>query len=241
MGGFAAIVDWERPIEPAAIERLLAPIPHRAPWGTARTVFRCAALGEARSGPGDGSPSVTTCGRFSIVGDLRLWDRQSLESRAGGRESASGLDDRGLLLAAYARTGIGFLDDVDGDFAFVIWDDARQRILAVRDRFAVEPLFFELTPTGIRLATEQKQLLTAATEPVRPNDRAVAEFLTNRYRDSRPHVLRRALKRRAGRIRTCRAGPSDQAKLLGTLLRTHGSQEREGHRRPVPRATDRVR
>ena len=185
MGGFAAIVDWERPIEPAAIERMLTPIPHRATGGTAHTAFRHAALGEARTEQGDGSPSVTTRGRFSIVGDLRLWNRQSLESRAGGRGSASGLDDRELLLAAYARTGIGFLDDVDGDFAFVIWDNERHRILAVRDRFAVKPLFFEPTPTGVRFATEQKQLLATTVEPVRPNDRAVAEFLTNRYREPR--------------------------------------------------------
>lgn len=185
MSGFAAAIDWRDPVNADVVESMLGLVPHRANNGSDRLAFTHAALGEARS---EGSPnpsSVSHVGRFSIVGDLRLWARQGLRARAGGSAAAEGLDDRQLILAAYARTGIGFLDDLDGDFAFVIWDDERHRLLAVRDRFGAKPLFFSQTPTGLRLASEPKQLLAVSTAPVEPSDQKIFEFLAEQHRSSR--------------------------------------------------------
>ena len=117
MGGFAVAIDWKRNNVAAQIGPMLALIPHRATHGTATEAFEHATLGEARTDPHDGPTTVTSVGRFSIVGDLRLWDRHGLCSRAGGSSVTEGMSDRELILAAYARTGIGFLDDLDGDFA----------------------------------------------------------------------------------------------------------------------------
>ena len=184
MGGFAVDIDWTRPVTTRVVDSMLDLVPHRARGGSARLGFAHAALGEARSGAPEGPLSVTTTGRFSLVGDLRLWAREGLRSRAGGLAATEGLNDRQLILAAYARTGIGFLDDLDGDFAFVIWDDERQRALAVRDRFGVKPLFFTRTRDRIRIASQPKQLLATSTAPIEPCDRMVFEFLTEQHQSS---------------------------------------------------------
>ena len=68
---------------------------------------------------------------------------------------------------------------------FVIWDDERRRALAVRDRFAAKPLYSEPTTSGIRFATEVKQLVATSTRRPAPNDDAVAEYLSGRYTDPR--------------------------------------------------------
>ncbi len=95
------------------------------------------------------------------------------------------MGDRRLLLEAYRRTGIDFLDDVDGDFAFVIWDDREQRVIAVRDRFGMKPLFFERTPTGIRFASEPKQLAATSVRRVEPCARSIVEYVTAQPRETR--------------------------------------------------------
>ena len=184
MGGFAVAVDWNRQDVGAQIEPMLALIPHRATHGTATASFAHAALGEARTEPYDGPATVTTVGRFSIVGDLRLWDRAGLRSRAGGNAATTGMSDRRLILAAYGRTGIGFLDDVDGDYSFVIWDEERRRVLAVRDRFAARALYYEPTANGIRFASEAKQLAITSEQRPEPCTRMVTAYLSNTYPDA---------------------------------------------------------
>ncbi len=185
MGGFAVDIDWDNPSPHGRLDAMLALIPHRSTGGTSHSLLPHAALGEARTDEATRQPSIVTDGRFSIVGDLRLWSKDGLRARAGGNRTTVGMDDRRLLIAAYSRTGIGFLDDVDGDFAFVIWDSQRRRVLAVRDRFAAKPLCYERTSTGIRLATEAKQLVATSSRQPTPNDAAVTEYLLGRYRDVR--------------------------------------------------------
>lgn len=182
MGGLAVVVDWVRPVAARELDPMLALTPHRATGGTRRTSFEHAAMAETfftQDAPDH--PAVTSLGHLSIVGDLRLWNRDGLRARAGGNSVTTGLDDRRLLLSSYQRTGIDFLDDVDGDFAFVIWDNRERRAIAVRDRFGAKPLFFERTATGIRFASEVKQLVATSVQPGQPCLRSVSEHLTHRY------------------------------------------------------------
>ena len=186
MGGLTVVVDWDRSIDPHELDPMLAVTPHRATGGTRRMALEHAAMAETfftQDAPDN--PAATTVGHLSIAGDLRLWNRDGLRARAGGNSVTTGMDDRRLLLTAYQRTGIEFLDDVDGDFAFVIWDDQEQRVLAVRDRFGAKPLFFERTPRGIRFASEVKQLVATSTRPAEPYLRSVVEHLTHRYQETR--------------------------------------------------------
>jgi len=186
MGGLAAVIDWERTVRPQQLDPMLALVPHRTAGGIGRIAFAHAALAEShfRNGASP-APSVTVLDHLSIVGDLRLWNRDGLRARAGGRLATTGMGDRRLLLEAYHRTGIDFLDGVDGDFAFVIWDDRERRVIAVRDRFGARPLFFEPSPTGVRLASEVKQLVATSLGPVEAHALSIAEHLTNRYEASR--------------------------------------------------------
>ena len=177
MGGFAVAIDWDRPIAAGQVESMLALIPHRATLGTATVEFGSAALGETRTNDEEPSATPTTNGRFTIVGDLRIWSLDALRVRAGGSASTRGMGDRELILRAYARSGLDFLNALDGDFAFVIWDEQRRRAVAVRDRFGAKTLFFERTPAGIRFATEVKQLAATSTNRVAACDESVFGYL----------------------------------------------------------------
>jgi asparagine synthase (glutamine-hydrolysing) len=82
-------------------------------------------------------------GRLWLAGRIRLDAREILRERLtqAGVAHAGALADPLLCLHAYATWGEGFLDRIAGDFSFVLWDEARQSLLAVRDRFGVRPLF----------------------------------------------------------------------------------------------------
>jgi asparagine synthase (glutamine-hydrolysing) len=165
---------------------MMALVPHRTTGGVRVRATPHAVLAEGRTtNQVDGRWEVATLGPLTIVGDIRLYDTAPLRALAGGDAATAGLDDRHLILTAFLRRGMAALDAIDGDCAFVVWDDERRRVLAVRDRFAVKPIFFEETPTGIRFASEVKQLAATSLRPAAPDTESLVEYVTYDFSDTR--------------------------------------------------------
>ncbi|MHC4548180.1 MAG: asparagine synthase (glutamine-hydrolyzing) [Planctomycetota bacterium] len=70
--------------------------------------------------------------------------------------------DTEVLLALYAVHGVGFLRHLRGEFAFALVDEPRRKLLLVRDRFGLKPLFYTRVPQGLLFASEMRALLADA-------------------------------------------------------------------------------
>jgi asparagine synthase (glutamine-hydrolysing) len=55
--------------------------------------------------------------------------------------------DTEVLLAAYANWGPDFLHQLNGMFAFAIWDSKKQCLFAARDRFGEKPFYYVHRPS----------------------------------------------------------------------------------------------
>lgn len=93
-----------------------------------------------------------------------------------GYEFSSDSDSE-ILIALYLRYGLPeALKHLRGEFAFVLYDEPKGRLFAVRDRFGVKPLYFGFTPEGqLALASEIKGLLAMGVEAKWDLFRAVNE------------------------------------------------------------------
>jgi len=81
---------------------------------------------------------------LTIVADVRLDNRQALLDRLPiDRQQGKSLADPLLLLHAYQRWETAMLDHLLGDFAFAIWDQARQRLFCGRDGVGVRPFYYQ--------------------------------------------------------------------------------------------------
>ena len=184
IGGFAVTVDWAGPVDRQRHDRMVDVDSNRDLGHVASYTDDGVVLSEFGGNPAAGSvASIAVDGGHAIVGDIVLWNTAALQDLAGGTAAAL-LDDRGLLLAAYRRVGLAFLDDLYGEYAFVIWDANERILIAVRDHIGVRPLFFTSSPQCLRLASRPKQLIAGSETSPAPDPRMVSEHLTGRHRDS---------------------------------------------------------
>ena len=80
----------------------------------------------------------------------------------------AGQSDCEILLPMYHEYGLGMFARLDAEFAMVLYDDARKRLVAARDPIGIRPLFYGFSASGqIAFASEAKNLV-GLCEQIRP-------------------------------------------------------------------------
>jgi asparagine synthase (glutamine-hydrolysing) len=82
--------------------------------------------------------------------------RSELRERGHRFETRS---DTEVVLRAYLEWGTGCAQRLEGIFAFAIWDPRSERLVLVRDRLGIKPLFYSRTADGVVFGSEPKALL----------------------------------------------------------------------------------
>ena len=100
----------------------------------------------------DDCAAVATDATLYYVGELR----EAL-ARAG---VSPGTSLAAHVLAAYRAWGDRFLDQIEGDFAVIVWDLRERRLVAARDHSGTRPLFYAMSGSGLALASRLDGLTT---------------------------------------------------------------------------------
>jgi len=106
-----------------------------------------------------------------------LYNHEQLRGALPGPWKSSG--DTEVLLHLLAKQGTAALSLLAGMFAFALWDDATRRLLLVRDRLGIKPLYYRVLPDGIAFASELKALLLLGTPEI--DKSALRDFLFHGY------------------------------------------------------------
>lgn len=122
----------------------------------------------------DGSIWVTFNGEIYNHRDIR----PVLESAGHGYRSKS---DTETIVHAYEQWGDECVHQFRGMFAFAIWDAPKRRLLLVRDRLGVKPVYWTMAGGRLLFASEIKGLLASGLVEARPNQALLPELLATRY------------------------------------------------------------
>lgn len=101
--------------------------------------------------------------------------RQSL--KAQGHRFATHSDTE-VLVHLYEQYGDDFATHLEGMFAFALWDLPRHRLLVVRDRLGIKPLYYADVGGSLVFGSEIKALLAAGVVPRDIDPLALDEFFT---------------------------------------------------------------
>jgi asparagine synthase (glutamine-hydrolysing) len=182
VSGLAVIYHRDgRPVDQAEIWPMLDAIPYRGVDGMWAKQFDAAALGYAKTAitleeQEERQPLVSSESGCAIVAHVRLDNRDDLLARLPGRVGP-GASDAEIILRAYECWGVDAAKHLLGDFAFVVWDPGKQRMVCARDTSGQRGLFYRVDRGTFAAASEIHQLFQDPTVPVTPNEARIRDAL----------------------------------------------------------------
>jgi asparagine synthase (glutamine-hydrolysing) len=114
--------------------------------------------------------------------------------------------DTEVIVHAYEEWGEAAVDRFRGMFAFAVWDEPRRRLLLVRDRLGVKPLYYSANPDGVTFGSEIKSLLEDPDVPRAWSAEALDAYLALCYVPAPRTIYRNVWKLPAGHLLVAQNG-----------------------------------
>src|SRR3990170_3218708 len=122
----------------------------------------------------DGTIWIVFNGEIYNHSELRLL----LESKGHIYKTKS---DTESIIHLYEEEGVKGFERMNGMFALAIWDNPRNRLVLLRDRLGVKPLYYTITKEGLIFASEIKSILESKQVERVINSEGLGEYLMFRY------------------------------------------------------------
>jgi len=126
-------------------------------------------------------PFLSDDGRYVMTYNGEIYNFTSFypELKSNGFDIKTSSDTE-VLLQLFQLYGLKILPRLNGMFAFVIWDKLERRMIAVRDRMGVKPLYYSIYNETFYFGSEQKALFTAGV-PLKMAQDGMEEYIFNRF------------------------------------------------------------
>jgi len=166
MCGIAGIVNLDgAPVDAARLYAMARTIEHRGPDGSGVWASGAAGLAHRRlsviDSVGGGQPMSLAGDGLTITfnGEIFNYIELRQELAANGHQFRTRSDTE-VILHLYQEYGPECVNRMNGQWAFAIWDERRQRLFMSRDRLGVLPLFHTMAAGAFLFGSEVKALLT---------------------------------------------------------------------------------
>jgi len=183
MCGIAGIVG--RP-DAEVLDRMMEALKHRGPDDAGVYGDERAALGHRRLAvidpEGSHQPIANEDGRYHLVANGEIYNYRDLRRRlaARGHRFRTGGDSE-VILHLYEDLGAACVAELNGMFAFAVWDAQERRLFLARDRLGIKPLFYASVQGGLIFASEMKALLVHPDVEREIDPEGVDLYLTFRF------------------------------------------------------------
>jgi asparagine synthase (glutamine-hydrolysing) len=182
--GFAGELAYTRAPDEVAVGRMADTMANRGPDGSGAWSTDRIALAHRRlkiidlSSAGD-QPMVDDELGLTIVFNGCIYNHRELrrELEGSGYRFFSSSDTE-VILKAYDRWGIRFVDHLIGMFAFGIYEHRGGRLVLVRDRLGIKPLYLTRGPDSLRFASTLPALLAGGDVDTEIDPVALHHFLS---------------------------------------------------------------
>lgn len=173
MCGISGVLSLDgSPVSPSMVEAMSGSLVHRGPDDSGLYVNGCVGLGHTRLkiidlSPAARQPMTNEDGTLWIVFNGEIYNYRQLRTtlKNSGHPFRSDSDTE-VILHLYEEKADRCVEDLDGMFAFALWDARRRTLLLARDRVGKKPLFYYHDRRLFAFASEIKALFGHPSIPV---------------------------------------------------------------------------
>jgi asparagine synthase (glutamine-hydrolysing) len=168
------------------VERMNSAQAHRGPDDDGYFIENNVGLGHRRLSiidlSGGKQPIFNEDGSIAVVFNGEIYNFAELTRTlvAHGHQFKTRSDTE-TIVHSYEQYGDECMRDFRGMFAFALWDRRRRRLLLVRDRLGIKPVYYYAGPDFFVFASEIKSLLEHPKVPREVDPQAVDLYLALRY------------------------------------------------------------
>ncbi|HOW28314.1 MAG TPA: asparagine synthase (glutamine-hydrolyzing) [Elusimicrobiota bacterium] len=197
--------------DPALLETMTERLTHRGPDSDGFYHDDVTGLGARRLAvldlEGGQQPVFNEDKSVVVVYNGEIYNFQSLRAdleKKGHRFQSK--TDTEVLVHLYEEKGPDMVRDLNGMFAFALWDRTRQRLIIARDPLGVKPLFYAERPEGLFFSSEIKSLLKVPFIPRDMSYRSLDLYLSYLYIPSPMTIYRHIRKLPPAHLLVCEKG-----------------------------------
>jgi asparagine synthase (glutamine-hydrolysing) len=168
--------------ERGALGRMAAAMVHRGPDDDGFYLDEVAGLGFRRLSiidvAGGHQPLVNEDASLQLVFNGEIYNHQELRTRLEGAGHRFRTHSDGeVILHLYEEKGASLVDDLNGIFAFALWNRKDDELVLARDHHGVKPLYYSIQGGELLFASELKALLASGRVSREVDAEAVAQYL----------------------------------------------------------------
>ncbi|MGB2695630.1 MAG: asparagine synthase (glutamine-hydrolyzing) [Dehalococcoidia bacterium] len=130
---------------------------------------------------GGNQPIFNEDGSKVIVYNGEVYNYRELRERLGRRHQFRTNTDTEVIVHLYEELGEAAFVELNGMFGFALYDATERKLLLVRDRFGIKPLFYSVQGGRLYFASEIKALLRAVRPE--PNEAQIYDYVVHRLHD----------------------------------------------------------
>jgi asparagine synthase (glutamine-hydrolysing) len=191
-------------IDPAFLRRMGHTLGHRGPDDEGEVILRSAdvsvGLGHKRLSivdlsPAGKQPMTNEDETIWITFNGEIYNFQEIRRRLEGKgHTFRSHSDTEVVIHLYEELGTKCLDELNGMFAFALWDAKRQTLFLARDRVGKKPLHYSIVGNQLIFASEIKALLQHPLVSRQLDFSALNKYLAFEYVPA-PHTIFQSVKK----------------------------------------------
>src|SRR5687768_12196775 len=166
MCGIAGTFNLDgKPADRGCLNEMIEALAHRGPDDRGCHLDGCIGLGHARLSivdvGGGHQPMTNEDSTLWLTFNGEIFNYVELRRELEGRgHRFATRSDAEVILHLYEEKGEDCVKELNGEWAFAIWDSRRRKLFLTRDRLGVRPLFYTTSSGAFMFASEMKALFT---------------------------------------------------------------------------------
>lgn len=185
MCGILALVNLdETPIDFDGFKRLASFIDHRGPDGEGFWKSKNVCIGHKRLkiidlSENGSQPMLSNNQRYVLSFNGEIFNFKNIKKQLIERGYLfKSKTDSEVIVNAFQEWGLDCIKKLNGQFAFIIWDQLKREFIVVRDRYGIKPIYYLKNDKIIMFSSEIKPIINHPSYDKKLNLNALDEYFT---------------------------------------------------------------